>query len=368
MEICARPWFVADMPRAPLRSVFGLVVCALFGCSEDTTLVLHDSVMDAGTNLLIDASLGIRFSEIGAVTKISDQFWFTEGPVWDPVKSVLYFTDVNVPQPDGGVGAIYRLTLPDKVDLFYQPTGSADGLALDTNHNLVVAGYGSRSVWQLDERMTRSTRIDCVVDAGVCRPGQVGEPLNTPDDLAVRSDGTLYFTDPTFGQALAQGPFSARAAQGVYRLSPDGVLHLEDQSLGGPNGISFSPDEKTLYVSYTTSGSIAAFSVAADGSLSGKTTFASALTPDSMCVDAQGNVYVATLFGISVFAPQGGMSIGTIPVAGDVATNCAFGGADQKTLFITSHSALTLIAAPTKPGSSLSKIEQMPVPGLPGRN
>ncbi|MEY4515204.1 MAG: hypothetical protein RLZZ450_7326, partial [Pseudomonadota bacterium] len=212
-------------------------------------------------------------------------------------------------------------------------------------------------------------RIDCLVDGGICRLGEVGEPLNTPDDLAVRSDGTLYFTDPTFGQALAQGRFSARAPQGVYRLTRDGVLHLEDQSLGGPNGVVFSPDEKTLYVSYTTSGSIAAFSVAADGSLGKKITFASALTPDSMCVDAQGNVYVATLLGLSVFGPGGGMPIGTIPVGGDVATNCAFGGVDQKTLFITSHSALTLIAAPVRPGgSSLSKIEQMPVAGMPGRN
>jgi gluconolactonase len=355
------------MIRGNTWSWFSLTVFAFWGCSEDTT-ALKVSSLDAGVSTLLDASLGIRFGDIGAVTKISNNFWFTEGPVWDPARSVLYFTDINAPQNDGGLGAIYTLTLPNKIDLFYAPTGGADGLALDSAGDLAVAGYASRSVWQLSRERVRTTLVDCVGDAGVCHTGESGQPLNTPDDLAVRSDGTLYFTDPTFGQSLAAGRFSTPATQGVYRLSPDGVLHLEDQSPGGPNGINFSPDEKTLYVSYTTSGSISAFTVAPDGSLSNRVPFASALTPDSMCVDAEGNVYVATLLGLTVFGPQGGPAIGTIPVAGDVLTNCAFGGVDQKTLFITSHSAISLIAAPRMNTSSISKIEQMPVPGMPGRN
>jgi gluconolactonase len=178
----------------------------------------------------------------------------------------------------------------------------------------------------------------------------------------------LYFTDPTFGQSLASGTFTLSSAQGVYRLTKDGMLHLEDSTTSGPNGINFSPDEKTLYVAYTSGNSVSKFSVAADGSLSNKAPFASANLADSMCVDAGGNVYVATSGGLEVFSPAGGTALGTIAVGGDVVTNCAFGGADQSTLFITSHSQSTLIGTPTMGSSSLYKVDKMPVPGIPGQN
>lgn len=339
------------------------LMAPLVGCSDETTPASSGpstGLMDGGLSSLLDAGAPTGFSELGHLTKISGDFWFTEGPVWDPAKSVLYFTDVNVPMSDGGIGAIYTLTLPNSISVLAQPSGGADGLALDTQQNLVVAGYASRSLWLLRGKGQVTTLAPCLDDAGSCYRGQT---LNTPDDVAVRSDGSLYFTDPTFGQNLSSGRFTLSAAQGVYRLTQDGVLHLEDSSSGGPNGINFSPDEKTLYVSYTTSASIAKFTVAADGSLSNKTTFATALAPDSMCVDAEGNLYVATLLGLSIFDPTG-RALGSIPIGGDVVTNCAFGGPDQKTLFITSHSLLS----PAKNSSSISKIEGMPVAGIPGRN
>src|SRR5262249_37786216 len=150
-------------------------------------------------------------------------------------------------------------------------------------------------------------------------------------EVTARSDGTIYFTDPTFASGSQGFPvvnLPLSGAQGVYRLTTDGVLHLEDSTSSGPNGVNLSPDEKTLYVSYTLTGQVAKFDVAADGSLSNKKTFATGATvADSMCVDAGGNLYVGTLGGLAVFDPSG-KRLGTISVDGLIVTNCAFGGSD----------------------------------------
>ncbi len=323
----------------------------------------HPRGKDSGTSPATYPPL--KFSDIGQATKISGQFYFTEGPIWDPAKNVLYFTDINAHQGTATGGAVYKLTLPSTFEILFQPDGNADGLGLDPQGNLIAAGYGSRSIWRLSGTSTMTTLAPCSGGAGTCYNSK---EINTPDDIASRSDGVLYFTDPTFGQSLASGTFGLSGAQGVYRLTKDGVLHLEDSTTSGPNGINFSPDEKTLYVAYTSGNSVSKFSVAADGSLSNKAPFASANLADSMCVDAGGNVYVATSGGLAVFSPAGGAPLGTIAVGGDVVTNCAFGGTDQKTLFITSHSQATLVGTPTMGSSSLYKVDKMPVPGIPGQN
>ena len=302
----------------------------------------------------------LKFSAIGTATKISGQFYFTEGPVWDPVKNVLYFTDINLPSG----GAVYKLTLPSTIAILFQPAGNADGLGLDEMGNLIAAGYGSRNIWRLSGTSTMTTLAPCSGGPGTC---YMSKEINTPDDIAARSDGVLYFTDPTFGMSLASGTFSLSSAQGVYRLTKDGMLHLEDSTTSGPNGVNFSPDQKTLYVSYTSGNSVSKFTVAADGALSNKTMFASATYADSMCVDAGGNVYVATSTGLAVFSPAGGTALGTISCGGDTVTNCAFGGPDQKTLFITSHAGFPG-STPAMGTSSLYKVDNMPVPGTPGQN
>ncbi|HVW24409.1 MAG TPA: SMP-30/gluconolactonase/LRE family protein [Polyangiaceae bacterium] len=290
----------------------------------------------------------LRFSDIGTATSVSDQFQFTEGPVWDPVGQALYFTDINA-------DSIYRLRLPDKLDVYANHLGNPDGLALDPDGNLIGAGFVARDIWRL---------------AGGKAQSLVGEyrdrKLNSPDEVVVRSDGIIYFTDPTFGINGSMG-FTAQTPelcfQGVYRLTSN-ALYLEDSTSAGPNGINFSPDEKTLYVSYTGASQVYRFDVAKDGSLSHKTLFASnVLIADSMCVDAGGNVYVASLSGITVLDPTG-KSLGVIATPNETPTNCAFGGPDQRTLFIT---ARVLVTAPAKGAASLWRIDDMPIPGLPGR-
>ncbi len=310
----------------------------------------------------------LNFSDIGKPVLVSGQFYFTEGPVWDPAHDVLYFTDINAQQNGRTVGAIYRLTLPSTIDVFFQPDGNADGLALDPEGNIIAAGFVSRSIWRLSNNAMQTLSACPSLATATCYQGS---EVNTPDDITARSDGVIYFTDPTFasgGQGFPTQSLPLSQAQGVYRLTKDGGLHLEDSSTLGPNGVNLSPDEKTLYVAYTAGNSVAQFTLAADGALGGKRAFASgAMLADSMCVDAGGNVYVGTSGGLAVFDPAG-QAQGTIVVGGQLVTNCAFGGADQRTLFITSRAQSTLVGVPVANDSSLYKVDKMPVPGIPGQN
>jgi gluconolactonase len=291
----------------------------------------------------------LELSAIGRPAAISNRFLFTEGPIWDPAASVLYFTDINA-------NIIYRFTPPSTFDAFIMPSQHANGLALDRDGSLVVAGFSSRSV----ERASGTT-LTAIAST------YQGLKLNSPDDVTVRSDGVIYFTDPTFGISGSQGlPAQQQqlSFEGVYRLTTDGTLHLEDQGTSTPNGVELSPDEHTLYVSFTSPGTIAKYAVGHDGALSNRSTFATGVsTADSMCVDAAGNLYVASLGGIAVFAPSG-KPIGTIAMS-QVPTNCAFGGPDQRTLFITARTSLA--GTPTAGNASLYQITGMPIPGLPGR-
>jgi sugar lactone lactonase YvrE len=378
------------------------------GCSSSSAPSAPAKTPDASTGDAGDAATPyppLVFSAIGKPVKVSDQFYFTEGPVWDPAKGVLYFTDINgdpldaggpsdasgveasgddgpsddasapeaaaveagPPAPYAG-GVVYQLTPPSTIDVLFQPSGSADGLGLDPAGNLIGAGFVSRDAWRRSAAGALQTLAPCAQGSGTC---YMGMPINTPDDITARSDGTIYFTDPTFasgGQGFPAVDLPLSGAQGVYRLTTDGVLHLEDSTTSGPNGVNLSPDETALYVSYTLGGQVAKFDVAADGSLSNKKVFASGVSvPDSMCVDAGGNLYVGTYGGLAVFAPTG-KSLGTVSVDGLIVTNCAFGGADQRTLYVTARTQATLSGVPPFGGGLLYAISAMPVPGIPGQN
>jgi gluconolactonase len=308
------------------------------------------------------------FSDIGTAVPVSKQFYFTEGPVWDPSKGVLYFSDINAHQGSSMGGAIYRLTPPDTLDVFLQPDGNANGLGLDPKGNLIAAGFVSRNVWRYSNDMMQTLAACSSPMTATCYKDK---EVNTPDDITARSDGVIYFTDPTFasgGQGFPTQSLPLANTQGVYRLTNDGTLYQEDVTTSGPNGVNLSPDEKTLYVSYTFASSVAKFDVAADGSLSNKQTFVTGTqVADSMCVDAGGNVYVGTLGGLAVIDP-GGQKLGTISAGGQIVTNCAFGGPDQTTLFITARSQSTLAGTPPMGASSLYRVDNMPVPGIPGQN
>jgi gluconolactonase len=255
----------------------------------------------------------------------------------------LLFSDV---QGGGGRGVIHALGADGRVTDFMTNTGNTNGFAFD------VDGY-SMILTQMAKpghvaRRDKSGMVQ-VLDS----PGAM---LHTPDDVVVRSDGTIYFTDGDFcpiGNLLG---YSTRLP--VYMIRPGTSTFVNVGTVSGPNGVELSPDEQTLYVNGFGEGSVWSFRVAADGTLTkSPTPFASGLTnPDSLCLDAAGNLYVAVSTGLQIFRPDGSkvklipiVSTGSCVVAGT--TNCTFGGDDGKTLYITNW-------------TTLFKVEGMPIPGL----
>ncbi|MFN2375111.1 MAG: SMP-30/gluconolactonase/LRE family protein [Candidatus Binatia bacterium] len=206
-------------------------------------------------------------------------------------------------------------------------------MANDINGDLLTCEHASR-------RVSRTDSMDVVTtvtgDFG-------GDQYHSPNDLAVRSDGTIYFTDPQYGIGDHGQPVEL-GFNGLFRVAPGGMVTAAWMGglAAGPNGVVLSPDEDVLYMSDTAAGQVLSWDVNPDGSLSGQQTFASGLvTPDGMCMDSRGNLFVSqwgasAAFGtLEVFAPDG-TPWGYVPV-GHSPTNCGFGGADATTLYITAH-------------------------------
>ena len=201
----------------------------------------------------------------GPVELVSDAYTFTEGPLWLP-EGRWIFSDVQGDTIYYGDGSVYR-----------KPSNHANGLALDAQGRLVACEVGRLTRTETDgTRTVLAERYD-------------GKPLNTPNDLAIRSDGTIFFTDP---KPLRSGGPSALGYSGVYALpSSGGELRLIADDFKYPNGIALSPDEKVLYISDTTAGHIRAFDLAADGSLSKGRVHSEVRIPDGIAVDADGRIW-----------------------------------------------------------------------------
>lgn len=266
-----------------------------------------------------DPLASVRDAGASAVSLVKNGFAFTEGPLWRAASNDLLFNDV--------VGnATKKLTLPDTVVDFRNPSGLANGMALDPAKKLVVCeGFGG------GRRVSRENGMggfDTVLDMWM------GKKLNSPNDVIVRSDGTIYFTDPDYAVVVDK----QQTYNGVYRIAPNGTPSLVASDLNLPNGIVLSPDEKILYVADNGTAKIYKFDVAADGSTSNKTLFVNVNQPDGITVNDQGDLFVAAQTGVEVFKADG-TSLGKLTVPQQPA-NVAFGGADRKTLFITARTAL----------------------------
>jgi len=272
----------------------------------------------------------------------TEQFDFIEGPVWIDALGVLLFSDMNFGggNTQGPPSRIRRLQPPATFDVLVESANS-NGLALTLDGKVIAATHDTQSLSLFDPASGARTKLDVKFD---------GKRFYSPNDLTVRSDGTVYFSDPDW----QLGDRSAEIGKmGVYRVSPPvdtagpHAAILVDDTLDKPNGVLLSPDEQTLYVG--SSGSeLWKFPVNADGSLGGRTKFADVGASDGMGIDCAGNVYVASET-VEVFAPSG-TKLGEITTNGSP-SNVAFGGTDHKTLYITS-------------GSALFSIELM-VPGFP---
>ena len=260
---------------------------------------------------------------IGMVELVADGFVFTEGPTWRSAEQRLLFSDVPA-------NTIYQLTPPDDVVVFRADSGEANGLDSDVDGLLLAAEHANR-------RVSRTLANGTVVTVA---SEYLGDPLNSPNDIAVRSDGTIYFTDPPYG--INPATQQVLEFNGVFRVAPNGDLSAEWEGAKStrPNGLVLSPDESVLYVADSTAG-VMVFDVNADGSLSNERAFIETLPiADGMAIDAAGNLFVTTSTGVQVF-DRAGEPWGTIVVPdGRAPANCAFGGEDTRTLYITARQAL----------------------------
>ncbi|MBD3184739.1 SMP-30/gluconolactonase/LRE family protein [Candidatus Poribacteria bacterium] len=273
--------------------------------------------------LLIGGASDIKFSDLvaGEPERIASELKFTEGPVWHH-DGYLLFSDIPA-------NTIYKLTLDHKLEVFRNPSGNSNGLALDSKGRLVACEHGNRrvSLTKADDEVITLAEAYKVKN------------LNSPNDLAIKSDGSIYFTDPPYGVQSDQRELDF---QGVYKISPEGKISLLLDDFEKPNGLVFSPDEKVLYIADTARKHVKAFDVKPDGSLTNMRIFVDSVVednhgPDGMKVDENGNLYVAA--GVTWIFDSSGNHIGSIKTP-EAPANCAFGGPDNKTFFITARTSV----------------------------
>lgn len=307
---------------------------------------------DLGQIVRIEPALDAVLAPEAAVEKIAEGFQFTEGPVWHP-DGFLLFSDPNanviyryVPQ-SGNTSVYINKSGYTGFDIgrYHQP--GSNGLALDDQGRLLVCQHGNRRVIRHEKKGPITVLAD----------NWNGQRLNSPNDLVVKSDGTVYFTDPPYGlPANYTDPAKETPHQGVYRIK-DGKTELLSTDLGGPNGIAFSPDERYLYVSNWDirdihhTKTLWRYEVAPDGTLrAGKVFFDFNFTDDDEAldgikIDQAGNLFVSAPGGVWILSPDG-KYLGKI-IGPERPANMAWGDADGKTLYLTAHTGLYKIRTRT---------------------
>ena len=253
--------------------------------------------------------------------KLAGGFEFTEGPTCD-AEGNLFFTD----QPND---RILKWSVEGKLSTFLQPAGRANGMYFDPGGNLIACADEKTALW--------SIAPDGKVTVLVGEYG--GKLLNGPNDVWVRPDGALYFTDPFYDRSWWTHHTMPQDGQHVYFLSSDRRrLVRVAGDLEKPNGIIGTPDGKTLYVADIDAGKTYRYDIAPDGSLTGKTLVAEHGS-DGMTLDSEGNLYL-TGDGVLVLDREG-RQVEHIPVPDERWTsNVSFGGKDRQTLFITASTGL----------------------------
>ena len=273
-----------------------------------------------------------KLLETTQAERLATGFLFTEGPLWHP-DGFYYFVDIRRSN-------LHRITPGKPAELVRADTGEGNGTTFDLQGRLVICEGGHRRV----TRWSADGRSEILVDR------YEGKRLNRPNDVVCKSDGSLWFTDPGLRVPLAerQLPYA-----GVYRIAADGVVTLM-ADCEYPNGLAFSPDERTLYVANTRwTAYIHAFELDAAGKVLRRRIFADMSSdepdgvPDGMKVDVEGRVYCTGPGGTWVFAADG-RRLGIIRTP-EIPANLAFGGPDLKTLFFTARTSIYTLRV-TTPG------------------
>lgn len=258
-----------------------------------------------------------------ALEKVAEGLAFTEGPVWHK-DGYLLFSDCHKN------GIMKWDPASGKTTVFREVPGFSNGQTFDKAGHLITVEYGMH-------RLVRQGKDGSVTPlVSECE----GKRLNSTNDVVVKSDGSIYFTDPPYGVKAEDRELDFCA---VYRLSPYGKLTLLERDMPAPNGLAFSPDEKILYVADSMAMHILAFDVKPDGTLTNKRLFATLKAkergcPDGLKVDTQGNVWSTGPGGVWVF-DKTGRHLGIIRTP-EVPTNCAWGDADGKALYMTTTTSV----------------------------
>jgi gluconolactonase len=265
--------------------------------------------------------------------KLSDDFQFTEGPTCDQHGNV-FFTD----QPNN---RIMEWSVDGRLSTFMQPAGRANGMYFDAQGNLIACADEKTELWSIapDKKVT------------VLIKDYQGKYLNGPNDVWVVPGGGLYITDPFYKRTWWDHTIMAQDSEEVYYLSPGGTLTRVTHDLNKPNGITGTPDGKTLFVADIGADRTYAYDIQPDGSLTNKRLFC-AKGSDGMTIDERGNLYLCGN-GVTIF-DKTGKQIEHIPVAEPWTANVSFGGRDHRTLFITASKCLYSIRLNVK-GANPSK-------------
>ena len=271
------------------------------------------------------------------VEQLATGFTFTEGPVWHPTEQVLYFSDMPA-------DIRRKVTMDGSVTEVRNPSFKCNGLTYDADLNLIVCEHVTS---QLVRENTDGTREILAFHYG-------GQYLNSPNDVCVRSDGSIYFSDPWYGRFPGFGIERTRELgwQGVFMIPPGGGqdemrLVVGQDEFEMPNGLCFSPDESLLYINDTPGAFINVYDVAAGGTPSNGRRFAEGIGDgdlekgglvDGMKCDERGNIWVTGPEGVWVFSPEG-EHLGVVRIPESVG-NLALGGPDWHTLFVPASSSV----------------------------
>ena len=272
-----------------------------------------------------------------AIEVLADGFEWSEGPVWLPQEGCLLFSDIphnriNKWDPKSGITVFMKNSGYTGREQFTGIEPGSNGLVLDGEGRLHMCCHGDRAI----KRVEADGKVTVLADK------YEGKRLNSPNDLAFKSNGDLYFTDPPYGLPERENdPARELDWFGVYRLTKDGQLELLTKEMTRPNGIAFSPDEKFLYVAQSDpkAAVVMKYPVKEDGTLgAGKVFFDATQSvgqqkglPDGMAIDAAGNVWATGPGGVLVFSPEGKL-LGKL-LTGEATANCTFG--DDGNLYIT---------------------------------
>ena len=286
----------------------------------------------------LDPDFRQLIDEHAPVRQAGSGFIFTEGPIWHPIDHYLLFSDMP--------GDVRRRLDRAGVREVLRPSHKGNGMTYDAQLNLLVCEHSTSSVARFSPDGRREV---------LCSHYE-GRELNSPNDICVKSDGSIWFTDPWYGRMPNFGVERPRQLgwQGVFRLPPghrpgdEPELALDRYLFTMPNGLCFSPDERLLYVNDTEQANIRVFDVEGSGKLANGRIFASSIrdslkpgVPDGMKCDASGNVWVTAPGGLWVYAPTGKL-IGKVTIP-ELAANLHWGGDDWRTLYVCATTSVYAI-------------------------